>query len=107
MQSSQTQSWLDSPCEVHSRQGGRQRQHKVIRARCCPGRRGSDGGRLPGGGDGKLEFEKSYSFYKYLSHTYPRHSAIFTRLMEEASLDKRNSTCRSLECERPLYTLRV
>ena len=62
---------------------------------------------IPGGGDGKLEFEKSYSFYKYLSHTYLGYSTVFTRLMEEASLDKRNQMCRSLECVCPLYTLRA
>lgn len=36
----------------------------------------------------KLEFD-SYSFSRYVSHTYLGHSAIFTRLIEEASLDKR------------------
>ena len=36
-------------CEFQSREGDQQIQHKVIRARFCPGRRGSDGGRLPGG----------------------------------------------------------
>ena len=67
------------PHEVHSRKGDRQVITQVIRARCCPG---NDDGRLPGGGDSKLEFEKSYSFSKYLSHTYLGPSAIFTRLME-------------------------
>lgn len=43
----------------------------------------SDGGRLPGGGDTTLEFEKCYSFNKYLSYTYLGHSDVFTRLMEE------------------------
>lgn len=49
----------------------------------------SGGGRLPGGGDSKLQFKKSYSFNKYLSHTYLGHSDVFTRLMEEASLNKK------------------
>lgn len=48
-----TQSLLDIPHEVDSREGGRKLQHRVIRARYCPGRRGHDGRGLPGGGDGK------------------------------------------------------
>lgn len=50
-------------------------------------RRGS--GRRPGGCGSQLEFDKSYSFNKYLSHTYLGYSTVFTRLMEVAGLDKR------------------
>lgn len=60
----------------------------MIRARCCPGRRGSDDGRPPGGGDGKPEFERSFIQQVFGTHLLG-HSAVFTRPVEEASLEKR------------------
>lgn len=40
---------------------------------------------------------KDHAFNRCLSHTCLGHGAIFTRLVEEASLEKRNGICRSLE----------
>lgn len=40
---------------------------------------------------------KDHAFNRCLSHACLGHRAIFTGLVEEASLEKKNGICRSLE----------
>lgn len=76
------------PHEAHSRQADKQLWHKVMRAEEGV----MVGGFLEGGGERKLEFENSYLL---LPHAYLGHSTVFSRLMEEAIVDKRNCIVRA------------